>query len=100
MRVRFTPQAERQYLEALKYIRARSPVGAESLQRRAEAVVALLSGQPYSGHAIPEFPDLPHREHPVSPYRFFYRVVGDTVWIAGVWHAHQVPAAPGDATES
>ncbi len=86
-------------MEALGYVRAQSVAGAETVQRRAETVVRLLSEQPYSGHAIPEFPDLPHRELPVPPYRFFYRVVDDTVWIVGVWHTHQLPESPGDAAD-
>lgn len=96
MRVRFTLQAEGQYLEALGYIGAKNPAGAETVQRRAETVVALLREHPHSG-AIPEFPDLPHRELPVPPYRFFYRVLDDTVWIVAVWHAHQLPDSPGHA---
>lgn len=94
MRVRFTEQAERQYREILKYLRAKSPAGAAAVQRRAEDVVAQLRLHPLSGHAIPEFPTLPHRELPVPPYRFFYRVVGHTVWIVAVWHARQLPQEP------
>lgn len=97
MRVRFTPQAERQYLEALRYIRGKSLTGAATLQQRAETVIAQLREHPHSGHEIPEFPDLPHRELPVPPYRFFHRVVGDTVWIVGVWHARQLPEEPDEA---
>lgn len=55
MRVRFTPQADRQYLGVLA-----------------------------------------HRELTVPPYRFFYRVVDDTVWIVAVWHARQLPEEPDD----
>lgn len=96
MLVRFTPQAEHQYLGALRYLRTKSPAGAASVQRRAEAVIVQLRKHPHSGHAIPEFPELPHRELPVPPYRFFHRVVGDTVWIVGVWHARQLPDEPDD----
>ncbi len=67
MRVRFTPQADRQYLEALRYIHSKNPTGAVTVMRRAE--------------------DVP-------PYRFSYRVVGDTVWITGVWHSRQLPEEP------
>lgn len=98
MRVRFTPQAERQYFEALRYIRSKSPSGAATVQQRAEAVIAQLREHPHSGHAIPEFPGLPHRELLVAPYRFFHRVVEDTVWIVGVWHSRQLPDEPEDAT--
>ncbi|MCG2808210.1 MAG: type II toxin-antitoxin system RelE/ParE family toxin [Coriobacteriia bacterium] len=78
MRVRFTPQADQQYLDALRFIRAKSRAGAASVQRRAEAVIEQLGKHPDSGHVIPEFPELPHRELPVPPYRFFHRVVGET----------------------
>ena len=96
MRVRFTPQADQQYLDALRFIRAKSPTGAASVQRRAEAVIEQLGKHPDSGHEIPEFPELPHRELPVPPYRFFHKVVGDTVWIVAVWHSRQLPDEPDD----
>jgi toxin ParE1/3/4 len=94
MRVRFTPPADRQYLSALRYLFERSPLAAAGLQRRAEAVIAQLGQYPESGHAIPEFPHLPHRERAVEPYRFFHRIVGDTVWIVAVWHSRQAPVPP------
>ena len=40
---------------------------------------------------MPEFPELPYREVIVTPFRFFYRVKGDIVWIVGVWHSAQLP---------
>jgi toxin ParE1/3/4 len=94
MRVRFTPQADQQYLSALRYLAAKSPAGAATVQQRADAVITQLRNHPNSGHVIPEFPDLPHRELPVPPFRFFHRVVHDTVWIVGVWHARQLPGQP------
>jgi ABC-type uncharacterized transport system substrate-binding protein len=33
---------------------------------------------------LPEFPELPHREVIVWPYRFFYRVQGEIIWIVAV----------------
>ena len=50
-----------------------------------------------SGRIIPEFPDLPHREVIISPYRFFYRVEKKTVWIVAVWHGAQEVDNPGGA---
>lgn len=94
MRVRFTPQADRQYLEALRYLYSKNPTGAATVMRRAQAVIAQLRQYPHSGHVIPGYPDLPHRELPVPPYRFFHRVVEDTVWITAVWHARQFPDQP------
>lgn len=96
MRVWFTPQAERQFLAALAFIRTKNPAEALTVMRRAEAVIAQLSEYPYSGHVIPEYPDLPHRELPVPPYRFFYRVVDGTVWIVAVWHTRRLPEKPDE----
>jgi toxin ParE1/3/4 len=96
MRVRFTPSADRQYLDAVRYLLERSPASAASFVARADAVVVQLGKFPESGHAIPEFPALPHRELPVEPYRFFHRVVGNTVWIVAVWHSRQLPDQPDE----
>ena len=46
MRVRFTPQAARQYLDGLRTIRTKNPTGAATVQHRAEAVVNLLREHP------------------------------------------------------
>jgi plasmid stabilization system protein ParE len=43
---------------------------------------------------MPEFPELPYREVIISPYRFFYRVKGEIVWIVAVWHGAQLPEDP------
>jgi len=99
VRVRFTAQAARQYLDGLRYLRTKHPSGAATVQRRAEAVIELLREHPGAGHVIPEFPDLPHRELPVPPYRFFHRAVGDVVWIVAVWHARQSPEPPAGPAE-
>jgi plasmid stabilization system protein ParE len=57
MRVRFTPQAERQYLDALRFVMERDPAPATDLYRRTASVIELLAEHPFAGHVIP------------SPYR-------------------------------
>ncbi len=94
MKLKFTPSARRQFLEGLEYIRQDSPTAARRFREKAETVLRRLEGLPESGRAIPEFPDLPHREVIVRPYRFFYRVVKKTIWIVAVWHGAQLPAGP------
>jgi toxin ParE1/3/4 len=94
VKITFTPSARRQFLEGLEYIRQDRPTAARQFRKKAEAVLSRLSEFPGSGRAIPEFPELPHREVIVRPYRFFYRVVGKTVWIVAVWHSTQRPAGP------
>lgn len=49
---------------------------------------------PISGRMIPEFPDHPFREIIVAPYRFFYKIKADSVWIVFVWHGAQLPKEP------
>ena len=94
MRVKFTPSARVQFLEGLEYIRQDSPTAAEDFRQKAEKVLLRLEEFPDSGRAIPEFPDLSHREVIVSPYRFFYRVVENTVWVVAVWHGARLPEGP------
>ncbi len=94
MKVKFTPSARSHFLEGLEYIRQDSPRAARQFREKAEAVLRRLETMPDSGRSIPEFPDLPHREVIVRPFRFFYRVVGKTVWVVAVWHSAQLPAGP------
>jgi plasmid stabilization system protein ParE len=94
LKVKFTSSARRQFLEGLEYIRQDSPTAAQKFRLKAESALSRLSEFPDSGRAIPEFPELPHCEVIVRPYRFFYRVVGKTVWIVAVWHSAQLPADP------
>ena len=55
---------------------------------------ARLEEFPESGRVVPEFPELPYREVVIMPYRFFYRVKGDIVWIVAVCHGAQLPEQP------
>lgn len=94
MRIRFTPTAEAVFLDAVAYLLDESPTAAWSFHDRALETLSRLEDFPESGRGVPEFPALPYREVIVRPYRFFYRVVGDTVWIVDVWHDAQIPGAP------
>lgn len=94
MKVRFTPSARTQFLSALAYIRQDKPSGAISFRDRAEKILRRLQDSPESGRIIPEFPELPYREMIISPYRFFYKIKADVVWIVAVWHGAQLPREP------
>ena len=93
MRVRFTPSADREFLEAVAFVREDSPLAADALLMRSQEGLRQLRDFPESGRPVPEFPDLPYREVLVNPYRFFYRVGPDAVWIVAVWHERQVPTS-------
>jgi plasmid stabilization system protein ParE len=94
VKICFTPSARTQFFSALAYIRRDKPDAALRFRRRAETVLKRLVKFPESGRAIPEFPDLPQREVVIAPYRFFYRIKGQVVWIVGVWHGAQIPSVP------
>jgi len=94
LKIRFTPSARLQFLEALAYIRQDNPLAASKFREEAERVLRRLDEYPESARVIPEFPDLPQREVLVPPYRFFYRVEKKTVWIVAVWHGAQEAGEP------
>jgi len=96
VKVRFTPSARNQFLSALAYISQDKPSGAVKFRDSAEKILRRLEDLPESGRLIPEFPDLPYREVIISPYRFFYKIKDDIVWIVAVWHGAQLPKEPGD----
>lgn len=95
MKIVFTPSARDQFLRALAYIRRDKPSAAVSFRERAEKALLRLHDYPKSGRNLPEFPDGHHREVIVAPYRFFYRVKDQTIWIVAVWHGAQLPENPG-----
>ena len=94
MRIQFTPSGRAQFLAAVDFIRLDDPGAARRFRQRAERALRRLERFPASGRKIPEFPDLPHRELIVRPYRFFYRTEGKIVWVVAVWHGAQLPGAP------
>ena len=96
MRILFTPSAERSLLSALECIHAEKPSAALRFRNRALESLKRLEKFPESGRRIPEFPDLPYKEVVVQPYRFFYRVKDDIIWIINVWHDAQLPDQPAE----
>jgi Plasmid stabilization system protein len=94
LRVRFTPSARRQFLDAVGYIHRDNPDAARAFRRRVETKLRRLERFPQSGRPIPEFPDVPHREVIIAPFRFFYRPVAGVVWVVAVWHGAQLPGEP------
>lgn len=94
MKVRFTSSARAQLLSSLTYIRRDNPDAAFNFRERVETVLRRLEEFPDSGRVVPEFPELPHREVIIVPYRFLYRVKGEIVWIVAVWHGAQLPEEP------
>ncbi len=94
MKILFTPTGRRQFLDAIVYIYRDNPSAAVAFRKNAEKAISRLKRFPESGRSIPEFPDLPFREVIVHPYRFFYRIKDETVWIVATWHCAQLPHEP------
>ena len=94
--VLFTPSGRAQFLAAVETIRRNNRSAAQRFQLQAAKVLKRLRRFPESGTVITEFPELPHREIYIKPYRSFYRVQEDKVWIVAVWHGSQVPEEPGN----
>jgi toxin ParE1/3/4 len=94
LRILFTPTGHRQFLEAIAYIHRDKPSAAMAFRQKAEKSLSRLKKFPESGRPLPEFPELPFREVIVNPYRFFYKVKNDEIWIVAVWHDAQLPEEP------
>ena len=94
MKVQFTPSARSQFLSALSYIRRDKPSAALNFRNRTEEILRRLENFPESGRIIPEFPELPYREVIILPYRFFYKIKADLIWIVAVRHGAQLPKEP------
>ena len=94
MNIRFTPTARLQFLDAVAYIHRDNPAAATEFRHKAEKVLSRLIKFPESGRLLPEFPDLPFREVIVTPYRFFYRIKDNSVWIVAVWLGAQLSHEP------
>ena len=94
MKIQFTPSARTQFLSALSYIHRDKPSAAVNFRNRTEKVLRRLADFPESGRIIPEFAELPYWEMIIPPYRFFYKIKVDVVWIVAVWHGAQIPKEP------
>jgi plasmid stabilization system protein ParE len=94
MKIVFTPSARDQFMHALAYIRRDNPSAAVSFRQKAESALRRLKDHPESGRTLPEFPESLYREVIVAPYRFFYRVKDNVIWIVAAWHDAQIPEHP------
>lgn len=94
LRVRFTPAADAEFLAVIAYIGSDNPPAAVAFKDKALRTLSRLGDFPASGCTVPEYPALPFREVIVAPYRFFYQVRVDAVWIVAVWHGAQLADPP------
>lgn len=91
MEVLFTPSARVQFLSAVETLRRNHRAAARKFQQQTGKALKRLSRLPQSGTVVMEFPELPYREVYIKPYRFFYRVRDEKLWIVALWHGAQIP---------
>jgi toxin ParE1/3/4 len=96
LKILFTPTGRQHFLEAVTYIYRDNPLAALSFRKKAEKTLARLKKFPESERCIPEFSDLPSREVMTKPFRYFYKVKRETIWIVAVWHGAQLAKATRD----
>jgi len=90
VRLRVTRRAAAQIEQALDYIEAESPQGANHLRERIQTLFLLLAQHPFAGQAT----DLPGvRRLTISPYPYliFYRVADDEVIVQRMRHTSRRP---------
>jgi toxin ParE1/3/4 len=90
MRIRYTPRAFADREAIFEYLENRSPQGAQAVKRAIENSIRRLERFPYSARTTDE-PGVRELIVPQRPYKMYYRVVGDEVWIVHIRHAARRP---------
>ena len=93
-KIRFAKEAQSQYDAAVDYLLDRNPAAAERYVSEVDAALERIQRFPESGSVLRRSAKGPIRQFLVPPYRFFYRIDGDTALIVAVWHGAQL-AIPG-----
>jgi plasmid stabilization system protein ParE len=90
MRVRYTTRAQRDLSEIYAYLDQRSPVAAQSVKNSIERRIAWLAEFPLMAPATDEsgIYELTIIRY---PYKIYYEVVGDEVWILHLRDARRRP---------
>jgi toxin ParE1/3/4 len=86
MRVRYTPRAFADREAIFDYLEKRTPQGARTVEFALESSIQRLELFPYSAPATNE-PGIRELIVPRLPYKVYYRVVGEEIWIVHVRHA-------------
>jgi len=90
MTVRVTESARRQLRVAAQAVARRENTTTQGAFRAfIERMLAEYEAVMEERKPLSDFPDLPIVEAVRFGYRFFFRDVGDAVWLVGVWNARQ-----------
>lgn len=92
MKLRFTPPALADLDDVLNYLRASSPIAANDLSLRIEAVLERVVDNPMSGLATTE-PDIRYINTHPYPYLIFYRPYPGHIEVIAIRHGARNPAS-------
>ena len=90
MRLRYLPRAFADREAILEYLDQRSSQGARTVKRAIVHSIRLLADFPLLGTETPESGVFEHAV-PRYPYKVYYRIEGQEVWIVHIRHTHREP---------
>lgn len=91
MRVRYTPRSRRDLEAIYAYIDRQNPVAARAVKRAIRYAVEFLAEFPDIGTVTDRSPEFRGVRAGRYPYRIYYRVRGDEVWIVHVRDMRRLP---------
>jgi len=90
VRIRYAPRAFADREAIFDYLEERTPQSARTVERAIENSLRRLELFPFSAPATNE-PGIRELIVPRLPYKVYYRVVGEEVWIVHIRHAARRP---------
>ncbi len=90
MRIRFTRQAQADLDQIFTYLDERTPVAAGAVKARIVSAIGLLSDHPLMAPETDE-PGVYELTIVRYPYKVYYQVEGDEVWIVHIRHSARRP---------
>lgn len=91
MRVRYTPRALGDIDSIYSYIAADNPKAARAVESVIRQTADLLANFPHLGVKTARSPEFRGIKAGRYPYRIFYRIRGDEVWIVHIRHMARRP---------
>ncbi len=91
MRVRYTPRSRRDLEAIYAFIDQQSPGAVHSVKRAIQRAVEILAEFPNIGTAIDRSPHFCGINAGRYPYRVYYRIRGDEVWIVHIREMRRQP---------
>lgn len=90
MRVRYSPRAFADREAIFAYLSDRNPQGARNVKRAIVNAIRLLASHPYMA-PLTDIPGVRELSVPRRPYKIYYRVEGQEIWIVHIRDARRRP---------